>query len=226
MRILSVIVMAAFLPMSFREVPGAGSLSASERLLPLLAVSSCAPALAAESGRKQAGGKKNGKAATRKKKGKGLHGESWAFGHSASRKEALWESGVGGETLQHRATGGGKGKAVGNTASIEASLQREAARQKKDEEQRKRGGLGMSLDTDESVWRPETPGGPDKPDETLSIGSSRHRLRAYGGVKSEDLSISVGPEITVKDRDNQGHFSRSDEPDSAVGMGMRFSWDF
>lgn len=156
-----------------------------------------------------------------------LHGESWAFGQSAAREDALWKKGVEGETLRHRATGGRQAApAVGNTASIEASLKREADRQKKDEERRRRGGLGVSLDTDDSVWRPQTPTAPGKPDETLSIGSSRHTLRAFGDVRSDDLSISVGPEITVKDRESGNHFARSDEPDSAVGMGMRFSLDF
>ena len=162
-----------------------------------------------------------------KKKKAPLHGESWAFGQSAAREDALWKKGVEGETLHHRARGGKQSApAVGNTASIEASLRREADRQKKDEERRRRGGLGMSLDTDDSVWRPQTPGAPGKPDETLSIGNSRHTLRAFGDVRSDDLSISVGPEITVKDKEHGGHFSRSDEPDSAVGMGMRFSLDF
>ena len=63
---------------------------------------------------------------------------------------------------------------------------------KKDEERRRRGGLGMSLDTDDSVWRPQTPAAPGKPDEILSIGNSRHTLRAFGDVRSDDLSISVG----------------------------------
>lgn len=183
-------------------------------------------ALAADRGQTSAvSARKARKKAAAKGKQSSLHGQPWAFGSSDASKEALWQDGVGGETLQHRATGG-RGKAIGNTASIEASLRREAADQKKREERKKRGGLGMSLDTDESVWRHETPTNMGRPDETLSIGSSRHTLRAFGGVESDDLSISVGPEITVKDRDNQGHFARSDEPDSAVGMGMRFSLDF
>lgn len=162
-----------------------------------------------------------------KKKKAPLHGESWAFGRSASREDALWKKGVEGETLHHRATNSKKNApAIGNTASIEASLRREADRQKKDEDRRRRGGLGMSLDTDDSVWRPQTPTAPGKPDETLSIGNSRHTLRAFGGVRSDDLSISVGPEITLKDRENGNHFAHSEEPDSAVGMGMRFSLDF
>ena len=156
-----------------------------------------------------------------------LHGEAWAFGQSAAREDALWKKGVEGETLRHRATGGRQAApAVGNTASIEASLKREDERRKKDEERRRRGGLGVSLDTDGSVWRPQTPTAPGKADETLSIGSSRHTLRAFGDVRSDDLSISVGPEITVKDREKANHFARSGEPDSAVGMGMRFSLDF
>lgn len=162
-----------------------------------------------------------------KKETPSLHGESWAFGQSAAREDALWKKGVEGTTLHHRATGGKQSApALGNTASIEASLKREAERRKKDEERRRRGGLGMSLDTDDSVWRPQTPTAPGKPDETLSIGSSRHTLRAFGGVRSDDLSISVGPEITVKDRENGNHFAHSEEPDSSVGMGMRFSLDF
>ena len=156
-----------------------------------------------------------------------LHGESWAFGRSASREDALWKKGVEGKTLHHRATSGKQNApAIGNTASIEASLRREADRQKKDEDRRRRGGLGISLDTDDSVWRPQTPTAPGKPDETLSIGNSRHTLRAFGGVRSDDLSISVGPEITLKDKENGNHFAHSEEPDSAVGMGMRFSLDF
>lgn len=162
-----------------------------------------------------------------KKETSPMHGESWAFGQSASREDALWKKGVEGETLHHRATGGGQtAPALGNTSSIEASLRRETERRKKDEDRRRRGGLGMSLDTDDSVWRPQTPTAPGKPDETLSIGGSRHTLRAFGDVRSDDLSISVGPEITLKDKDNSGHFAHSEEPDSAIGMGMRFSLDF
>lgn len=183
--------------------------------------SACEVAHAAQTSRKQPQKRRA------KKKKAPLHGESWAFGQSATREDALWKNGVEGETLHHRATGGGqKAPAVGNTASIEASLRREAERQKKDEERRRRGSLGMSLDTDDSVWRPQTPAAPGKPDEILSIGNSRHTLRAFGDVRSDDLSISVGPEITVKDKEHGGHFARSEEPDSAVGMGMRFSLDF
>lgn len=183
-----------------------------------------ATALAADGGRASA--RKARKKTAAKGKEAALHGQPWVFGTSDARKDALWKDGVGGETLQHRATGGKKSNAIGNTASIEASLQREAAQRKKREEKQKRGGVGLSLDTDESVWRHETPTTMGRPDETLSIGSSRHTLRAFGGVESDDLSISVGPEITVKDRDNQGHFAHSDEPDSSLGMGMRFSLDF
>lgn len=220
------IVLATFLPLPPLPGKGAASSPAGDGVLSPFVSPAVAPAFAAASERRQAGQKKGARATVRKKKGKRLHGQSWAFGQSDARKEALWENGVGGETLQHRATGAKKGDAVGNTASIEASLQREAARRKKDEERQKRGALGMSLDTDESVWRPETPNMPGRPDESLSIGSSRHTVRAFGGVQSDDLSITVGPEITVKDRDNQGHFARSDEPESSVGMGMRFSLDF
>ena len=67
-----------------------------------------------------------------KKKKASLHGESWAFGQSATREDALWKNGVEGETLHHRATGGGqKAPAVGNTASIEASLRREGGTSEK-----------------------------------------------------------------------------------------------
>lgn len=187
----------------------------------LPAFSACGVAHAAQASRKQPQKRRA------KKEKPPLHGESWAFGQSTAREDALWKKGVEGETLHHRATGGNqKAPAVGNTASIEASLRREAERRKKDEDRRRRGGLGMSLDTDDSVWRPQTPAAPGKPDETLSIGNSRHTLRAFGGVRSDDLSISVGPEITVKDRENGNHFAHSEEPDSAVGMGMRFSLDF
>ena len=34
-----------------------------------------------------------------KKKKASLHGESWAFGQSATREDALWKNGVEGETL-------------------------------------------------------------------------------------------------------------------------------
>lgn len=215
------LVISLLLPLDPGMPPGSGEPGLGRQPSAFMV---CATAQAAESGRAVVRKKRKKPAA----KGKeiSLHGQPWAFGSSDASKEALWQDGVGGETLQHRATGGRKGKAIGNTSSIEASLQREAAERKKREEKKKRGGVGLSLDTDESVWRHETPTNMGRPDETLSIGSSRHTLRAFGGVESDDLSISVGPEITVKDRDNQGHFARSDEPDSAVGMGMRFSLDF
>ena len=64
--------------------------------------SACEVAHAAQTSRKQPQKRRA------KKKKAPLHGESWAFGQSATREDALWKNGVEGETLHHRATGGGQ----------------------------------------------------------------------------------------------------------------------
>ncbi len=157
--------------------------------------------------------------ATRNKQG--LHGRSWAFGHSSDRNAAIWRDGVASEDLHDRAVSGALEKKAVNTAkgisrALSGSTQ---ARGKKNP-------LGISMESEVSTWREPLPADGARPDEVLPL-ESRHVVRAYADVTAgEDLSISVGPELILRDEQTRERNSNASQPESVLGMGMQFKMDF
>ena len=160
------------------------------------------------------------KADARKKKA--LHGNAWAFGQSDDRDAAIWRQGMPVRSLHDRAVSkaGVKKKAMNTAPGIDNALN-EAAGSKK-----KKSGLALSVDNETSTWRERLPTETARPDEILPL-ESRHVVRAFADLETgEDLSISVGPELILKDEQNRDHSASNSQPDSALGLGMQFKLDF
>lgn len=156
-------------------------------------------------------------------KKKSLHGSAWAFGQSDDRDAAIWRQGTPVRHLHERAVkdAGLKKKAMNTTPGIDSALDEAAGKKKK-----KKSGLGVSVENETATWRERLPTESARPDESLPL-ESRHVVRAFADVDAgEDLSISVGPELILKDEQNRDHSANNSQPDSALGLGMQFKLDF
>lgn len=140
---------------------------------------------------------------------------AFSFGQSPDRGSPLWTRGVGGASLGPKC---GAASKQPSRKAIERAL---------DEAERLRphSGFGMSMKKEDRTWSKQ-PGQP-RPDEKLNL-DSRHVLRAFADFESgSDLSVSVGPELILKDEhNNMSRASNNDQPDSALGLGMNFKLDF
>lgn len=151
----------------------------------------------------------------------GLHGRSWAFGHSSDRNAAIWREGVPSEDLHGRAVSGSLEKKAVNTAKSISSALSGSAQGKK-----KKNPLGISVESEVSTWREPLPTDGVRPDEVLPL-ESRHVVRAYADLETDgDVSISVGPELILRDEQTRERNSNTNQPDSVLGMGMQFKMDF
>ena len=200
-----------------------------------------------------AGGTHQQAAQTKKKP---LHGQPWAFGQSEDRKDALWRRGVPAQSLKERAVGAKSAQAAGRTAKtrgakaaekgavagatvgkgamdtgggINSALSAaESAGQAGGATQaaKPKGSLGLSMENETTTWNVTPMREAMRPDEVLAR-DSRHVVRAYADMEpTEDLSISVGPELILKDEQHGAESAGSSQPDSALGLGMQFKLDF
>ena len=145
-----------------------------------------------------------------------LHGHAWAFGKSASGGEALWHEGIPAERLRKQAVE--KGRAPSKGASAAGTNEKATAN--------KKGELGLSWEKKSTGWRGNLLDGNPRPDEELSL-ETHHKVRAFADVKTAaDLSISVGPELILKDEQRSPYGVNESQPDSVLGMGMQFKYDF
>lgn len=150
-----------------------------------------------------------------------MHGRSWAFGHSSDRNAAIWREGVPSEDLHGRAVSGSLEKKAVNTAKSISSALSGSAQGKK-----KKNPLGISVESEVSTWREPLPTDGVRPDEVLPL-ESRHVVRAYADLETDgDVSISVGPELILRDEQTRERNSNTNQPDSVLGMGMQFKMDF
>ena len=154
---------------------------------------------------------------------KGMHsrgeqGQPWAFGESASRNDALWQRSVNAQEMHEQATPDTGPRSMDTRKGIDSALQGQQKHGKKD-------GLGVSWEREKSGWRTDA-NAKRTPDEYVPV-ESRHHVRAYAGVEAgEDLNISVGPELIVRDSQTTPYSGKSEQPDSSVGMGMQFQLGF
>ena len=89
------------------------------------------------------------------------------------------------------------------------------------------GEIHFAYEKQHSTWSPKPPASQQKsPDESLAL-QGEHHVGAYSTLdNSKDLDIQVGPELILKDEKHNSPLTRSDQPDSELGVGMRFSYDF
>lgn len=153
-------------------------------------------------------------------------GSPFAFGQSSGRGDPLWTRGEEGGSIGRSSVAPEAGAQRGEKAIEEALAA--ARRQQQGESARLSGSYGLKVRKEDSTWH-EDPVHERSPeaDEGLNL-ESRHVLGAYAGMKAgEDLSISVGPELILKDdRKKMDNIVSSDGPDSALGLGMQFKLDF
>ena len=144
----------------------------------------------------------------------------WGFGQSVDRKNDIWHKGQDGTALNKHQNTANNNKAVDTTGSIERAL-KEAERR-----ERVKGKFGLSLEENSSAWAVNPKQNEGKIDEEI-LRDRKHILRAFAGVeKGDDFTISFGPELILKDEEHSAESAISDQPDSALGLGMKFKYDF
>lgn len=150
-----------------------------------------------------------------------VHGSPWAFGESSDRHDVLWKKGVNGAALhKKRSPRRTNPQNAANTSSgIDQALSQAA-------KNRVRSKIGLSLEQNSTTWSVAPEQKATRPDEEMAR-ERRHVLRAYAGVESEnEFHINFGPELILKDEEHGAEAAMSDQPDSAIGLGMKFKYDF
>ncbi|MBD5553054.1 MAG: hypothetical protein HDQ44_01820 [Desulfovibrio sp.] len=151
--------------------------------------------------------------------GNAVHGDPWAFGQSSQRDDAIWHKGVDGATVGKKALPAPKPRedAADTSRGIGRALE---------EAGDVRSRLGMSMANETGTWKVTPDQKKLHPDEYI-YRDKRHVVRAFADVKAgDDLNISVGPELHIKDEAHGEGPATEDQPDSAFGVGMKFKYDF
>ncbi|MDE5833639.1 MAG: hypothetical protein K2H64_11820 [Desulfovibrio sp.] len=144
---------------------------------------------------------------------------AWSFGQSMDRGEAIWQKGVGASEIKQKALPPGQRGAVDTRKGIDRAVNDAI----KGEPRSK---LRLSMEKEESRWKAAPSRNSPRVDEDM--GRERKRVfRAYADVQGgEDWSVTVGPELILKDEQYGDSSASSSEPDSAWGVGMKFKYDF
>lgn len=148
-----------------------------------------------------------------------VHGDAWAFGQSETRKDAIWHKGIDGDQVTKKTERKLEKDAANTEGGINDALDQA-------EKGKLRGSVGMSMANESSAWKVSPEQKKMRPDETM-FRDRRHVVRAYAGVKAGDnLDISVGPELILKDEQHGDETANESQPDSQLGVGMQFKLDF
>lgn len=142
-----------------------------------------------------------------------LHAPAWAFGQSESRNDRIWQNGIDGDVVSRKKKTDKKGaeKKDGLANATRENI---------------RGSLGFSLKEETSSWKTTPKATSIHPDENI-YRDRKHVVRAFADVHAgDDFSISVGPELILKDEQPTEESATENQPDSALGLGMRFKYDF
>lgn len=143
----------------------------------------------------------------------GVHAPGWAFGQSESRNDRIWQKGIDGDVVSR--------KKKRDKAGTEKKGGLESATK-----ENIRGSLGFSLKEETSSWKTTPEARSIHPDENI-YRDRKHVVRAFADVQAgDDFSISVGPELILKDEQPTEESATESQPDSALGLGMRFKYDF
>ncbi|MDE7241882.1 hypothetical protein [Desulfovibrio sp.] len=111
-------------------------------------------------------------------------------------------------------------------SAARAASQAEEAKAAEERGFRPRGSLGLSMKDSTTTWNVTPMREAMRPDEVL-VRDRQHVVRAFADVEpTDDLSIRVGPELILKDEQHAAESAGSSQPDSALGLGMRFKLDF
>lgn len=145
----------------------------------------------------------------------------WSFGEDNGR-EARWSRGISGAALRHRAV---VREAAAMTASPDAASQA-AGRGRARAAQASPPGealspVVLSWERDTATWHPEASARIRQAGEVFSL-HERHIVRAQARVGDRNASLSIGPEVILRDDNDRAIAKDPHSPESAVGIGMRF----
>ncbi len=144
---------------------------------------------------------------------RGLHGAT--FGFETQRSKSYWSNnGIDGEALMNHAVKSRKKKSAQKPGT--------AVQQTPSHPENKKG-MQFSVESEKSDWR-ALPG--EKLGEDVGM-KGQHRMRAFATSEEDDLSLGLGPEVIVRDRQNTTTYTQDPsqpDVDAGVGMRMEYSW--
>ncbi len=144
---------------------------------------------------------------------RGLHGAT--FGFETQRSKSYWSNnGLDGEALMNHAVKSRNKKSAQKPGT--------AVQQTPSHPENKKG-MQFSVESEKSDWR-ALPG--EKLGEDVGM-KGQHRMRAFATSEEDDLSLGLGPEVIVRDRQNTTTYTQDPsqpDVDAGVGMRMEYSW--
>lgn len=139
----------------------------------------------------------------------GVHADSWVFGQSVDRNAPIWSKGKTGKSFEP------KNKKPKNKEIVDGERKSGI-----------RSSLGLDVTDESAAWK-VTPSQKNTRADELKLRENRHILGAYADVEAgDDLNIRVGPELILKDESHGEESAYSNQPDSSLGLGMKFKYDF
>ena len=164
----------------------------------------------------------------------------WAFG--VDEEQAVrWRRGISGADLQHKAVAGAAkptavaaGTRKGAPASISSVHERghggrghgrARARAAEPVPDGDVSGVVLSWERDTATWHPEASARIRQAGEVFSL-HQRHIVRAQARAGDRNASVSIGPEVILRDDNDRSVAKDPHSPESAVGFGMRFHVGF
>lgn len=145
-----------------------------------------------------------------------LHGSAWAFGQSGEREAAIWKNGVSASTIQKK-TIKKDSQVTDTTGGINRAIEKA---------EKPKGHVGLTVRDQTGAWKVNPAEKGSQVDESM-FRDRTHVVRAFADVKpADDLSISVGPELILKDENRSDETANESQPDKSLGFGMRFKYDF
>lgn len=163
----------------------------------------------------------------------------WTFGHSRDRNNPLWRDANDADIIVNKTKPGsasGKKGAVDTSGGIKRALDQAGGKAmpkaapngvragKPKDAPKGRGSVGMSMVNESSAWKVAP--GEMKIDEYMPR-DRKHVVRAFADVKAgDDLDIRVGPELHLRDDSIGAENAHEKQPDSSLGVGMHFKFDF
>lgn len=146
-----------------------------------------------------------------------IHAQPWAFGQSSDRANNLWKLGVDGQAISR------KKKIQNSPQSFTGKMQNSKIQVDSPQTKPK---VGLEMQTNSGSWSVTPDQKSIRPDEEKTR-DQQHVFRAFAGVEAgDDFNISFGPELILRDDEHTAESANSDQPDSALGLGMRFKLDF
>lgn len=150
-----------------------------------------------------------------------LHAQPWTFGQSSDRANNLWKLGVDGQAISRKNKSQDKPTSFKDKSKAKSLNSNPQAHNSQT-----RPKVGLEMQTKGGSWAVAPELKNIRPDEE-KLRDQQHVFRAFAGVEAgEDFDISFGPELILRDDEHTAESANADQPDSALGLGMKFKLDF